>query len=221
VLPLVRLLFPSASGGLWALGCVWEQRLYARRCRLDPSSSRFRFLAAVSRWQRRRCLGIRSSRALPCLDGASLRRCRRVRGGGFPQVDPLFRSLWTVARRQVSSLVFCSVDLGQAVGFVDARWLDLAWLPLGDGGRRWRVRIWELEELGCGPGRWATANGFFSTATLINARVLWSFSSSRCGRSSSLAVTIASEKVHPCWLVKDLGALLFFLFCSGSFAKFG
>jgi len=153
VLPLVRLLFPSASGGLWALGCVWERRLYARRCRLDPSSSRFRFLAAVSRWQRRRCLGIRSSRALPCLDGASLRRRRRVCGGGFPQVDPLFRSLWTVARRQVSLLVFCSVDLGQAVGFVDARWLDLAWLPLGDGGRRWRVRIWELEELGCGPGR--------------------------------------------------------------------
>jgi len=55
--------------------------------------------------------------------------------GVFPQVDPLFRSLWTVARQQVSSLVFCSVDLGQAVGFVDARWLDLAWLPLGDGGR--------------------------------------------------------------------------------------
>ena len=127
MLPLVRLPFPSPSGGLWALGRVWERRLYARRCRLDSSSSRFRFLAAVLRWRRRRCLGIRSSRALPCLDGASLRRRRRAHGGGFPQVDPLFRSLWTVACRQVSLLVFCSVDLGQAVGFVDVG----GWIWLG------------------------------------------------------------------------------------------
>ena len=187
---------------------------------ISPRVSRVSFPASKSRRRRRR-LGIMSSRVLPRLDGAPLRRRRRARGGGVPGVDPLYRSPWPAARRHVSPLAFCSVDLGQAVGFVDARWPDLAWLPLGDGGRRWRVRIWELEELGCGPGRWATANGFFSTATLINARVLWSFSSSRCGRSSSLAVTIASEKVHPCWLVKDLGALLFFLFCSGSFAKFG
>ena len=74
-------------------------------------------------------------------------------------MDPLFRSPWPAARRQVSPLAFCSVDLGQAVGFVDARWPDLAWLPLGDGGRRWRVRIWELEELVRGQARfWARAS---------------------------------------------------------------
>ena len=33
-------------------------------------------------------------------------------------------------------------------------------IPLGGGGRRRRAQIWELEELGRGPGRWATADGF-------------------------------------------------------------
>jgi len=57
---------------------------------------------------------------------------------------------------------FVGVLLGgsrASCGFCGCWWLDLAWLPLGDGGRRWRVRIWELEELVRSQARfWARAS---------------------------------------------------------------
>ena len=57
-------------------------------------------------------------------------------------------------------LAFFLKDAELSVGFVVGGWLDLAQSPLGGGGHRWRVQIWELEELGHGPGRWVTADGF-------------------------------------------------------------
>ena len=127
---------------------------------LGPRVSRVRFPASKSRRRRRR-QGIMSSRALPRLDGAPLRRCRRARGGGVPGVDPLYRSPRPAARRQVSPLAFCSMDPGQAVGFVEVGWPDRARLHPGGGGRRWRARIWELQRSGRVPGRWATADDFY------------------------------------------------------------
>jgi hypothetical protein len=75
LLPPARSPFPSASVGLWALGCVWEWRLSVRGCRLGPRVSRVRFPATASRRRRRR-QGIRYSRAPPRLGGAPL-RCRQ------------------------------------------------------------------------------------------------------------------------------------------------
>jgi hypothetical protein len=46
-----------------------------------------------------------------------------------------------------------------AVDVADGGRLDLARSPLDGAGRRRRVWIQELDELGRGPGRWATADG--------------------------------------------------------------
>ena len=65
---------------------------------------------------------------------------------------------------------FCSGDVGAgllllqgygAAGMADGGWLDLARSSFSDGGRQWRAQIQELEEAGHGPGRCATAEGFF------------------------------------------------------------
>jgi hypothetical protein len=50
-------------------------------------------------------------------------------------------------------------DAKVVVGVANGGRLDLARSPLGDAGRRWRAWIQELEELGRGPGRWATGDG--------------------------------------------------------------
>jgi hypothetical protein len=79
VLPPARSPFPSASGGLRALGCVGKRWLSVRRCRLGPRCSRVWVPAArLWRWRRRRH-GIKSS-ALPRLGDAPLRRHRRAWG---------------------------------------------------------------------------------------------------------------------------------------------
>ncbi|CAN6331998.1 unnamed protein product [Urochloa humidicola] len=61
-------------------------------------------------------------------------------------------------------LPFCFKDAGCAVGDVVGGRLDPARFPLGDAGRRRRGRIQELDGLGRGPGRWATADGFISSS---------------------------------------------------------
>ena len=77
-------------------------------------------------------------------------------------MDPLYRSPRPAARRQVSPLAFCSsVDSRLVEGLVEDGWPDLVRFFLGDGGRRRRCQIQELEELGRGPGRWVTSVGFF------------------------------------------------------------
>ena len=57
-------------------------------------------------------------------------------------------------------LAFFLKDAVLSVGFVVGGGLDRAQSPLGGGGRRWRVQIWELEELGRSPSQWVTADGF-------------------------------------------------------------
>ena len=52
-------------------------------------------------------------------------------------------------------------DAGCAVGVADGSRLDLDCVSLGGGGRQRRAKIQELEVLGCDPGQYATAEGFF------------------------------------------------------------
>ena len=59
-------------------------------------------------------------------------------------------------------LSFFFKDAGCAAGVADGGRLDLARSSLGGGGCQWRAQIQELEGLGRGPGRWATADGFFN-----------------------------------------------------------
>ena len=49
----------------------------------------------------------------------------------------------------------------QTAGAVDGGRLDLAPFFLGGGSRRYQAQIQELEEAGHGPGRCATADGYF------------------------------------------------------------
>jgi hypothetical protein len=64
-----------------------------------------------------------------------------------------------VACQVMRFLPFCFKDAGCAAGAMVGGRLDLARSPFGCAGRRWRARIQGLEELGRGPGRWATADG--------------------------------------------------------------
>ena len=68
----------------------------------------------------------------------------------------------------MSPLAFCLVETEQAMGFVDDGWPDLARLPLGGGGRRWRAQFWELQRSGRVLGRWATADDDFYYDSLKN-----------------------------------------------------
>ena len=123
----------------------------------SPSSrSRVRFPA--TRPRRRRNHGIRSSRAHPRLGGALLRRRRRVRGGGAPSVEPVYRrSLPAASRpvREVSSPAFGCEGAEVAAGVVEARRMDWARFPCDGGRRRQRAFIHGQEGSGCVPGRWS------------------------------------------------------------------
>jgi hypothetical protein len=74
--------------------------------------------------------------------------------------------VWSFVAVQVKLLLLSSfMDVGCAVGSVEDGELDPPRFPLGRGGRcRWRARIWELEELGRGPGRWSIADGFIPSS---------------------------------------------------------
>ena len=56
------------------------------------------------------------------------------------------------------------LDMEVPVGSVDGSWLDLFFL--GGGGRQWRRQIWELDGLGCVPGRWRTAIGLIPSSMM-------------------------------------------------------
>ncbi|CAN6328670.1 unnamed protein product, partial [Urochloa humidicola] len=99
-----------------------------------------------------------SSRLLLRPGGDSLRRQRRGRGGLSRSPRPVSSRRWQVAML----LAFFLMGAEQAVGGAVDGWLDLARPSLDGGGRRRRAQIWELEELGCVPGRRATADGFFN-----------------------------------------------------------
>ena len=123
----------------------------------SPSRSMVRFPAAWSR-RRRRIHGIRSSRAHPHLGGAPLRHRRRVRGGGAPSVEPVYRRSLPVASRpvrEVSSPAFGCEGAEVAAGVVEATCMDWARFPCGGGRRRQRAFIHGQEGSGCVSGRWS------------------------------------------------------------------
>ena len=99
-------------------------------------------------------------------------------------------------------MAFFSKDAELAMGLVVAWRLDLARPSLGDGSRRRRAKIHELEELGRGPGRWANANGSFYCDSdqsqvameLLQFIVVFVFFGGGGG-----------EEVELLWIVKDLG----------------
>ena len=113
VLPPARSPFPSASGGLRALGCVRERWLSARRCRLGTRVSRVWVpgvggeAEAASTPNRNK-----SSQVLPFPGGASLRCHRRACGGGAPSAELAYRRCSSAAcwpERVVSLSAFCLV----------------------------------------------------------------------------------------------------------------
>jgi hypothetical protein len=58
------------------------------------------------------------------------------------------------------AFLFAWMDAELSMGVVVVGWSDLAQSSLDGGGRWWRAKIWELEKLGHGPGRWVIADGF-------------------------------------------------------------
>jgi hypothetical protein len=95
------------------------------------------------------------SRPLPRPDDVLLQRQRRGRGVLYRSPGPASRHLFQV----MLLLPLFFTDAKVAVGVADGGRLDVARSPLGGAGRRWCAWIQELEELGRGPGRWATADG--------------------------------------------------------------
>jgi hypothetical protein len=148
-----------------ALGYVGERRFSARRCRVGPRVSRVRFSATSSRRRRRRRQGIRSPRALPRLDGDSLRRHQRARGGGASCVEPLYRSPSAICHPcwEVCLPAFCSVDAEMTLD------LGVAWREeqtrssCGGFCRRRRVWFQGRRNLGRVPDRWIFSVAFISS----------------------------------------------------------
>ncbi|RLN22230.1 hypothetical protein C2845_PM07G39430 [Panicum miliaceum] len=95
---------------------------------------------------------------LPRPAGFWLRCQRRVRELLFRSLGPAIHRLFQVMFL-LAYVFFKGVE--QAVGVVDGGRLDLAPSSFGGKDRRWRAPIQELEWLGCVPGRWAIAEGFF------------------------------------------------------------
>ena len=143
---------------------------------LSPRVSRVRFPASTSRRRRRRRQGITSSRALPRLDGVPLRRRRRARGGGAPGVDPLYRSPWPAARREVSSLSFCFMVERQLWVVRKAGEWSCRFGFCGGVGRRRRVCFHGHRGLGRVPDRW-----FFSVC-FVSSKMAGVY----CGSAKSL-----------------------------------
>ena len=169
VLPPARSPFPSASGGLRALGCVRERWLSARRCRLGTRVSRVwvpgvggEAEAAMTPNQNK------SSQVLPPSDGASLRCHRRACGGGAPSVELAYRRCLSAACRPdrvVSLSAFCLVITEAAWGFVVARKVEQIQSPCGRSSPRRRICLQDRRSSGCVPGRWICGDAFCSPST--------------------------------------------------------
>jgi hypothetical protein len=124
--------------------------------RRDAAPLRFVYPGGVGEAMAATVLWNKCSRPLRRPGDELLRRQRRGRGA-------VLRRQGLVSRLSAILLAFLLFKVAEmAVGFVDGGRPDLARLPLGDGGCRWRARIWELEGSGRCPGRWATAEGFFN-----------------------------------------------------------
>ena len=97
-------------------------------------------------------------------------------------MEPLYRSSLAAARRLggARSPVFCFKDAEEAVGFADARWLDLPRLSRGGSRRHRQGRIQGQGCLGCVPGRRAFSDGFSS---IFRSRVF-------CGSFQSFSATV-------------------------------
>lgn len=126
---------------------------------VGPSRSRVRFpvAAASRRWRRRRHDGIRSSRTLPRLGDALLRRRRRVRGGGVWLCRPLYRSLCGLRRLRRLGGDRVGGGLRQGcIGCLGRRgWLESGSCSSSCGVCRRRVSIQDRRSSGRVPGRWS------------------------------------------------------------------
>ena len=176
---------------------------------------------STSRRRRRRCQGITSSRALPRLDGVSLRRRRRARGGGAPGVDPLYMSPWLAARREVSSLSFCFMVERQLWVVRKAGEWNCRFGFCGGVGRRRRVCLHGHRGLGRVPDRWFFSVCFVSSkmaggsAKSLLAMELW--------LSDGLRLP-ATATVIGCWGFRPAGVPrvgLHFLCFLGTFVLVG
>lgn len=171
MLPPVRSSFPSASGGLWALGCVRERWLSVRWCRLGTRFSRIWFPgvggeveAAATPYRNK------SSRVLPPSDGASLRCYRRARGGGAPCVELVYRRCSSTAcrpEREVSSSAFCLVIRVAALGLAVVGKVEQIQSPCGGSSPRHRICLQDRRSSGCIPGRWICGAAFCSSSLTI------------------------------------------------------
>ena len=121
----------------------------------------------------------KSSRTLPRPSGALLRRHRRVRGGGAPDVERLYRSHPPAARRpfrMVSSLALSFVD-GEAARVCAEVWgVERIFQFCGGVVHRRRISLQGRRGSGCVPGRC-----FFSVRFILPTVV-----SVYCGSSQSL-----------------------------------
>jgi len=131
---------------------------------LGPSSSRVRCPGGVGEATAAR--RNKSSRTLPRPVGVSLRHQRRVRGGGPPGVEALFRSSLPAAHRpgwEVSLLAFSLKEGGAAWDFVDGGRVEQARLSCGGCCHRRRACFQDLRSSGRVPGRWANSGGIISS----------------------------------------------------------
>jgi hypothetical protein len=144
---------------------VWGEWWFsAQRCRVGPRVSRVRFSAKLSRWRWRRRQGIRSCWALPRLDGVSLRRHQRSRGGGTSCVEPLYRSSPVTCRPcwEVCLPAFCFVDAETALDLGKAWRVEQTWSSRGGSCRRRQVWLQGRRSLGRVPDRWTFSVIFIS-----------------------------------------------------------
>ena len=98
---------------------------------------------------------------------------------------------------------FCFKGAEMAAGAVDGRWLDPARFPLGGGSRRWRGWNQGPEELGCVPGRCASADGICYCDSNKSQRAM-----GLLRFIGALGFFSGGDEFESCWFAKDPGVPL-------------
>jgi len=191
VLPPAGPPVPYASGGRIGLGCIGDPRILARRCRIGPRSSRFRFpcgageavTAAARRWNKSLRLLHRLGGVLSGVGEGSVRAGSNGAGYlavvrilpvlGDSEVGVGFLMFWRGMFQ--ASAKHCRV---MAVGVVAAWWVDLCSSLVAR--RRRLTQIHAQGSSGCVPGRWIFTGPFFcgSFESLAAMGLPWAWASS-------------------------------------------